>query len=245
MVDALKRGAKVVGAAPSYDSDSSAQIRRVFEMAREFDADIDMHLDSGHSPDQLDSVLVCALADKYNWGGRVAIGHATKLSTMDIPQQKEWAKRLADSGVAVTILPATDLFLMGRERDYNVRRGLVDANLFVECGCNCTLSSNNILNQFTPFGNGSLIRMTNLHANTLQVGDAERIAECFAMVTTRSAKLMNLKDYGIAVGNPADVVVIDATSPRQAVAELREPLSVFKNGKRTVTRARTQLHRPS
>ena len=49
-----------------------------------------------------------------------------------VPKQKEWAKRLADAGVAVTILPATDLFLMGRERDYNVRRGLVDANLFVE-----------------------------------------------------------------------------------------------------------------
>jgi len=244
MVQALERGATVVGAAPSYDSDSSAQIRRVFEMAREFDVDIDMHLDSGHSPDHLDAVLVCELADKYKWGGRVAIGHATKLSTMDVPQQKEWARRLADSGVAVTVLPATDLFLMGRERDYNVRRGLVDANLFVECGCNCTLSSNNIMNPFTPFGNGSLIRMTNLHANTLQVGDAERIAECFEMVTTRSARLMNKTDYGIAVGNPADVVVIDAASPRQAVAELREPLAVFKNGKRTVTRRRTELHRP-
>jgi cytosine deaminase len=245
MMEGLKRGAKVVGAAPSYDTDPSAQIRRVFEMAREFEVDIDMHLDSGHSPDHLDAVLVCELADKYKWGGRVAIGHATKLSTMDVPKQKEWARRLADAGVAVTILPATDLFLMGRERDYNVRRGLVDANLFVECGCNCTLSSNNIMNPFTPFGNGSLIRMTNLHANTLQVGDAERIAECFEMVTTRSAKLMNKADYGIAVGNPADVVVIDAASPKQAVAELREPLAVFKRGRRTVTRQRAQLHYPS
>src|SRR6476646_1120027 len=245
MVESLKRGARVVGAAPSYDSDSSAQIRRVFEMAREFDVDIDMHLDSGHSPDHLDSVLVCELADKYKWGGRVAIGHATKLSTMDVPQQKEWARRLADSGVAVTILPATDLFLMGRERDYNVRRGLVDANLFVECGCNCSLSSNNIMNPFTPFGNGSLIRMTNLHANTLQVGQAERIAECFEMITTRSARLMNLKDYGITVGNHADVTVLEATSPRQAVAELREPVAVFKRGKRTVTRRPTELHRPT
>jgi cytosine deaminase len=87
--------------------------------------------------------------------------------------------------------------------------------------------------------------MTNLHANTLQVGDADRIAECFEMVTTRSARLMNKTDYGIAVGHPADVVVIDAASPRQAVAELREPLTVFKNGRRTVTRPRTELHRPA
>lgn len=245
MVEGLKRGAKAVGAAPNYDTDHAAQIRRVFELAREFDVDIDMHLDSGHSPDHLDTILVCELTEKYKWGGRVAIGHATKLSTMEPAKQKDMAKRLADVGVAVTILPATDLFLMGRERDYNVRRGLVDANLFVEQGCNCSLSSNNILNPFTPFGDGSLLRMANLHANILQVGEAERIAECFEMLTSRSARLMNLKDYGIAVGNPADVTVLDATSPRQAVAELREPVAVFKRGKRTVTRHRTELHRPN
>ena len=245
MVEGLKRGAKAVGAAPNFDTDHAGQIRRVFEMAREFDVDIDMHLDSGHSPENLDAVLVCELTDKYKWGGRVAIGHATKLSTMEPIKQKEWAKRLGDAGVAVTILPATDLFLMGRERDYNVRRGLVDANLFVEHGCNCSLSSNNILNPFTPFGDGSLLRMANLHANILQVGQAERIAECFEMLTSRSAKLMNLPDYGIKVGNPADVAVLDATSPRQAVAELREPVAVFKRGKRTVTRQPTELHRPT
>jgi cytosine deaminase len=245
MVEGLKRGAKAVGAAPNYDTDHAGQIRRVFEMAREFDVDIDMHLDSGHSPENLDAVLVCELTEKYKWGGRVAIGHATKLSTMEPAKQKEWARRLGDAGVAVTILPATDLFLMGRERDYNVRRGLVDANLFVEHGCNCSLSSNNILNPFTPFGDGSLLRMANLHANILQVGQAERIAECFEMLTSRSAKLMNLSNYGIKVGNPADVAVLDATSPRQAVAELREPIAVFKRGKRTVTRQRTELHRPT
>jgi cytosine deaminase len=244
MVEGLKRGAKAVGAAPNYDTDHAGQIRRVFEMAREFDVDIDMHLDSGHSPEHLDAVLVCELTEKYKWGGRVAIGHATKLSTMEPARQKEWAKRLGDAGVAVTILPATDLFLMGRERDYNVRRGLVDANLFVEHGCNCSLSSNNILNPFTPFGDGSLLRMANLHANILQIGRAERIAECFEMLTSRSAKLMNLSDYGIKIGNPADVAVLDAESPRQAVAELREPIAVFKRGKRTVTRQRTELHRP-
>jgi cytosine deaminase len=56
---------------------------------------------------------------------------------------------------------------------------------------------------------------------------------------------MNLKDYGIAVGHPADVVVIEATSPYQAIAEIREPLAVFKNGKRTVTRQPTELHQPN
>ena len=85
MVAALKNGATVVGAAPNYDSDRAAQIRRVFEMAREFDVDIDMHLDSGASAEELDTLLVCDLTEKYKWGGRVAVGHVGKLATM--PQQ--------------------------------------------------------------------------------------------------------------------------------------------------------------
>ena len=64
------------------------------------------------------------------------------------------------------------------------------------------------------------------------------------MLTDRSARLMNLKDYGIAVGNPADIVVIDATTPEQAVAEISAPLAAFKRGVRTVTRQRAELHRP-
>jgi cytosine deaminase len=244
MVEAMRRGARVVGAAPNYDTDSSAQIRRVFEIAREFDADVDMHLDSGASPEHLDAALVCELTEKYGYGGRVAFGHGTKLSTMPPEDQVVWARRLGDAGVAVTVLPATDLFLMGRDQTYNVRRGLVDAHLFTAHGCNCSLSTNNILNPFTPFGDCSLIRMANLHANVLQVGDRDGIGECFSMISERSARLMNLADYGIAVGNPADVAVIDATSPTQAIAEIAQPLAVFKNGRRTVTRTRPELHRP-
>ena len=245
MVEALRRGATVVGAAPGYDTDHPGQIRRVFELAREFGVDIDMHLDFGNAPDDLDVHLVCELTEEYRLGGRVAIGHATKLSTMPSNEQVAMARRLGDAGVAVTVLPATDLFLMGRDQTYNVKRGLVDANLFVENGCNCSISTNNILNPFTPFGDCSLIRMANLHANTLQIGERERIGECFAMLTDRSAKLMNVSDYGIAIGNPADVVVIDAASPAQAIAEIAHPLACFKNGQRTVTRTRPELHRPS
>ena len=49
MVEGLKRGCKAVGGAPYTDSDPPGQIDRIFEMAREFDVDIDMHLDFGHT----------------------------------------------------------------------------------------------------------------------------------------------------------------------------------------------------
>src|ERR1700733_1406704 len=244
LIEALRRGAKVVGAAPNYDPDPAGQIDRIFALAREYGAAIDMHLDSGNSPERMDIYQVCELTEQYGMGGRVAIGHGSKYSTMPPDDLAELARRIAAAGVAVTVLPATDLFMMGRDQTYNIRRGVADVNLLVEHGVNCSISTNNVLNPFTPLGDCSLLRMANLQANVCQIGSANRLRECFAMLTERSARLMNLKDYGIAVCTPADIVVIDALTPEQAVAENATPLVVFKRGVRTVTRPRAELHHP-
>ena len=59
LVEALKRGARAVGGAPRYDTDHAGQIRRIFELAREFDVDVDIHLDVGDTPEGMDIHLVC------------------------------------------------------------------------------------------------------------------------------------------------------------------------------------------
>ncbi len=245
LVEALRRGAKAIGGAPRYDTDHAGQIRRIFELAREFDVDIDIHLDVGNTPEDMDIHLVCELTEQYRRGGRVVVGHMAKLSTMPPGDLAALARRLADTGVAVTVLPLTDLFIMGRDQDHNVCRGVADANFLVEHGVNCSLSTNNVLNPVTPFGDCSLIRMANLHANVLQIGQPGQLRECFAMLTERSARLLNLRDYGLAVGNPADIAVIDADSPEQAIAEIRQPLTVFKRGRQTVVRHPPELVRPA
>jgi len=244
LVEGLKRGAKVLGGAPRYDSDHAGQIERIFALAREFDVDIDMHLDVGNTPDAMDVHLVRDLTRKYKWGGRVVVGHMAKLSLLPPDQVTTIARQLADAGIAVTVLPATDLFLMGRDQDHNIRRGVADANLLLEHGVNCSLSSNNILNPATPYGDCSLIRMANLYANVIQLDRAAQLHECFRMLTDRSASLLNLRDYGFAVGYPADVVIINAQSPEQAISEIAQPVAVFKNGRRTVRWDLPRLMRP-
>jgi cytosine deaminase len=244
LVEGLKRGAKVIGGAPRYDKDGPGQIRRIFELAREFDVDIDMHLDVGHSADQMYIHQVRELTDQYKRGGRVVAGHMAKLSLLAPDQMAEMAKSLADSGIAVTVLPATDLFLMGRDQDHSVRRGVADANVLCQHGVKCSLSTNNVLNPATPYGDCSLIRIANLYANVLQLDRPAQLCECFDMLTHSSARLLNLKDYGLAVGNPGDVVVINAQTPEQAVAEIAQPVAAFKNGKRTVEWNPPELLRP-
>ena len=244
LVESLKRGARVIGGAPRYDTNGPGQVERIFELAREYDADVDIHLDVGPTPEGMYVHQVRELTEKYQRGGRVVVGHMAKLSLLPPQEVAKIAKSLADAGVGVTVLPATDLFLMGRDQDHSVRRGVADANWLCEHGVNCSLSSNNILNPATPYGDCSLIRIANLYANILQLDRAAQLAECFQMLTERSARLLNLKDYGLKVGNPADVVVLNARSPLQAVAEISQPVAAFKHGRQTMRWDTPELIRP-
>ncbi len=200
----------------------------------------------------MDVHYVCDLTEKFDYGGRVAVGHVTKMSMAPPDQIAAITKRLVDTGVALTVLTATDLFLMGRDQDYGVHRGVLPAHRLIPPGVTCSLSSNNILNLFTPFGDGSLIRMANMYANIAQANKPSEIHDCFEMASVQSAKLLRRDDYGIAVGNPADIVIFNATTPErrnagtpeQAVAEIIAPEMGFKRGRHTFTRPAAELHRP-
>ena len=244
LVAALEAGADLVGGAPYMDRDSHGHIARIFAIARRFDVDIDFHLDFGLDPAHLDLEEVCRRTDAQGWGGRVAIGHVTKLSAVPAGKLDTIGRRLAASGVALTVLPATDLFLTGRDHDHDVPRGVTPAHRLLAQGVTCSLSTNNVLNPFTPFGDCSLVRMANLYANVAQVGTPEAMASCLDMVTSQSAKLMRLADYGIAPGLPADLVVLDCRTRAQAIAELAPALWGFKRGRATFARPAAQLFRP-
>jgi cytosine/creatinine deaminase len=243
LVEACSDGADLVGGCPYADTQPIEHIARIFAIARRFDLDIDFHLDFDLDGTwmHLDEVMRQTRAAGY--GGRVAVGHATKLSAIPSARQIEIARQLADVGVAVTVLPATDLFLMGRDADCNVPRGVTRADRLVAHGVTCSLATNNVLNAFTPMGDASLLRMANLYANIAQLGRREDFERCFDMITGTAAKLMNLGDYGLAVGNAADLVVLPCRSLAAAVTELAQPLMGYKRGRKSFSRPAAVLHK--
>ncbi|WP_370362935.1 amidohydrolase family protein [Bradyrhizobium ottawaense] len=243
LVRALRDGGETIGGCPYTDTDPTAHVARIFDLAQEFDVDVDLHLDFDLDPSWWHLDEVCRQTERRNYHGRVAIGHATKLSALPPERMKAATAQLARAGVAVTVLPATDLYLMGREATHNAPRGLTLAHKLAGDGVVCSVATNNVLNPFTPFGDASLLRMANFYANVAHasVGDFDT---CLDLVTELPARLMNLDDYGIKVGNPADLIVLDTQDSRFAIAELPDVMMGFKEGRQTFARQRPTLFRP-
>ncbi|MCF4994650.1 amidohydrolase family protein [Pseudomonas syringae] len=241
---ALENGATVLGGCPYMDRDPGAQIRRLFEMAVRYDCDLDLHLDFDLDPAGMTVPEVIRCTEQHGWGGRVTIGHVTKLSALPLAHLREIGQALAMAGVQVTCLPSTDLFLTGREQFHHKPRGLAPLEQLHECGVTCSISTNNIGNPFTPYGDASLVRQANLFANVSQLGTDAQLQRCLGWVSSESARLLRLADYGLTPGCRADFVVFDAPDPAAVVGRISAPLMGFKAGRKTFERARPQLLRP-
>src|SRR6476660_3106446 len=160
----------------------------------------------------------------------------TQMSLLAPSRFGEITTRLANAGVAVTILPWTDLHLMGRNHDHAVPRGVVPAEPLREAGVTCSISTNNVLNPFTPYGDGSLIRMANLYANVCHVSRPADLAGCLDMITGADARIMRHYYYWIMIGGVADLVCIDARNPAEAVSTLAQPLWGLKRWRMSFSR---------
>ncbi len=236
--EALAGGADLVGGCPYNDTDARGQIDIVFRLAREFDVDVDFHIDFFDEPDHLDVLYVAEQAVRWGWQGRVAVGHASELAALPPGELGRVAGILKDAGIGVIILPATDLYLMGRRDVRNVRRGLAPAKRLLEAGVTVAVATNNILNAFTPMGTGDLALMGYLMTAAGHMGTDRDVADILAMMTLHPARMLRLPDYGLRVGARADLVLWETERTSEAVTTLAPRRLVVKGGRLSVEHKR-------
>ncbi|MDQ0458009.1 amidohydrolase family protein [Rhizobium paknamense] len=241
---ALADGADLLGGCPYTDGDPEAQMDRLFAMAKAHDVDLDFHLDFDLDASWSHLEPLCRRTVAMGWQGRVAAGHVTKLAAMDEAGFERHAALLSASGVAVTALPSTDLYLNARTEGVRGARGVAPIHLLAEKGVTVSIATNNVLNPFTPFGDCSLLRMANLYANVAQLGP-ETFSTCLDFITHHPARLMGLEAYGIAVGAQADLIVLDAEDDIHALGGLAQPLMGFKRGRKSFERPAAKLLPPA
>jgi cytosine deaminase len=238
---ALRSGADLVGGCPYTDPEPGEHIRRIFDLAARFDARVDFHLDFDLEPSESHLPAVIAETVRRRYQGRVSVGHVTKLSATPPEELDALTVALSEAGVAVTALPATDLYLNGREYGHLIPRGVAPIHRLAAQGVVATIATNNVMNPFTPFGDASLMRMANLYANVAQIGSPAELGRVFGMITDMALKLMGKEHVGVKVGAPADIVIFDASSGADGVATIAPAIAGWKNGRRTFFRPPPQL----
>jgi len=238
LAEALRRGADLVGGCPYNDTDARAQIDIVFRLAQQFDVDADFHVDFFDEPEHLHVKEVAEQARQRGWQGRVAVGHLTELAALAPDEQDQVIQALREAGVGVIVLPATDLYLMGRRDVRNVRRGLAPVKRLLAAGVPVAASTNNVRNAFTPVGNASLPLMGYLLAVAAHMGTARDLRDAFRMLTDHPARILRLSDYGLAVGCQADLVLWEAERLEEILTALASPRLVVKRGRVSIEQER-------
>jgi cytosine/creatinine deaminase len=227
---ALEMGGDAIGSAPYVDPDPKRNIEIVFDLAQEFDCNVDFHLDFLENDEPLLLPLVIEETIKRGWEGRVCLGHMTKLASLPPSELETLAAAMRDAGVSILALPTTDLYMMGRQDTHNVRRGIAPVHRLAELGVTVGLATNNILNLFTPFGDGDVLKLCTLLAQLLHLGSVSSHQLCLELATRRAAAAIALPAYGIEEGNVADLVLLNVRSVSEAIGSAPTGRTVIKNG---------------
>jgi cytosine/creatinine deaminase len=226
---AMRLGGNLVGSAPYTDPDPEGNVRFVFELAQEFDCDVDFHLDFLDDDQPLLLPYVIQQTQEFGWQGRVCLGHMTKLAGLPPAQLEALAADLQTAQISILALPASDLYMMARQDTHNVRRGVAPIGRLAELGVNVGVATNNIQNLFTPFGDGDLLKICTLLAQVLQMGTVASHQRCLDMATTSAARAIGL-NHRLAVGQAADLVILEAESVSAVIAAAPIGRTVIKAG---------------
>jgi cytosine/creatinine deaminase len=231
---ALTMGADLVGGCPYNDSDGLEHIRIVFALATAFGVDADFHADFSDEPDHLHVRDIAAHTVRAGWQGRVTVGHLSELAAVPQFRQDEIIAEITGAGLGVVCLPATDLYLMGRGDEMNMRRGLTPVRRLLAAGVPVALASNNIRNPFTPVGTADLAHMAFITAVAAHMGTPADLRALLDTITVHPARMLRRTDHGLTPGSRADLVVWDCLRAEDAIATMAPRILVIKGGRITI-----------
>jgi cytosine/creatinine deaminase len=222
MREAMALGADVVGGIPWIeitDDDAAAHIGMCFDLAREFDKDISMLLDDAGDPGLRTLEMMAIEAVKRGWEGRALAHHCRAMSLYADPYLQRLARLLNKAGVAVVSDPHTGP-LHARVKELRAE------------GVRVCLGQDDISDAYYPFGRNNMLEVAFLAAHLLWMMTRQEVAALYDMITTEPAKALNLPGFGLAVGAPANFVVLGQPDEVEALRHHAPPAHVISHGRR-------------
>jgi cytosine deaminase len=235
MRKAMELGCDIVGGIPHYEWTRDMGIEDVhyaFQLAKEFNRDIDCHCDETDDPQSRFTEVMAADTLEQGWQGRVTASHCTAMHSYDNAYAFKLIRLLARAQVNVVANPFDNVVLQGRFDTYPKRRGITRVKELLAAGVNVALGHDSIMDPWFPLGRGDMLAAAQLALFLCHMSGYEEINDVLDLITTNAAKTLRIQDtYGIEEGKPASFLLLDAPSAFEALRLIPARLHVFKRGK--------------
>jgi cytosine deaminase len=231
---ALDKGVEVVGGIPHFERtmvDGAESIRLLCELAAERGLRVDMHCDETDDPMSRHIETLAYHTQRLALAGRVTGSHLTSMHSMDNYYVSKLIPLIQESGVSVIANPLINITLQGRHDTYPKRRGMTRVPELLAAGVPVAFGHDCVLDPWYPMGSGDMLEVAHMGMHVAQMTGLEAIRACFTAVTTTPAQILGIDRYGIEVGCKADMVLLQARSPQEAIRLRATRLAVIKNGK--------------
>lgn len=220
MRDAMRLGADVVGGIPWIERSSEDMMTHVkfcFELAVEFGKDVSMLLDDSGDAELRTLEMMASETIKRGWQGRALAHHCRAMSAYPEAYMRDLLKTLNAAGISIVSNPHT---------------GPLHAKIpeLLAAGINVCLGQDDISDAYYPYGRNNMLEVAFLASHLLWMMSRSDMETLYDMITVNPAKALHIADFAIAVGAPANLVVLDQTDIADALRFHGRPRAVISHG---------------
>ena len=231
---ALDMGVSIVGGIPHFErtmDEGANSVRALCEIAAKRGLMVDMHCDESDDPHSRHIETLAFETQRLGLQGRVAGSHLTSMHSMDNYYVSKLIPLIAEAGVHAIPNPLINIMLQGRHDSYPKRRGQTRVRELRDAGITVGFGSDCVMDPWYSLGKADMLDVAFMGLHVGQLSSRADMRWCFDAVTKNSAEIMGLEKYGVDVGNFADLVILQAKDPIEAIRLRPTRLSVIRRGK--------------
>jgi cytosine deaminase len=234
LTEALKRGVDVVGGIPHFErtmADGAASVRALCELAADRGLLVDMHCDETDDPMSRHVETLAYETQRLGLQGRVTGSHLTSMHSMDNYYVSKLIPLMAEAKLNAIANPLINITIQGRHDTYPKRRGMTRVPELMNAGLTVAFGHDCVMDPWYGMGSGDMLEVAHMGLHVAQMTGQEAMRNCFAAVTVNPARILQLDGYGIAPGKNADLVILQAADPVEAIRVRATRLAVIRRGK--------------
>ena len=231
---ALDMGVDVVGGIPHFErtmSDGAQSVRLLCELAAERGLMVDMHCDESDDPLSRHVESLAFETHRLGLTGRVTGSHLTSMHSMDNYYVSKLIPLMVEADLHVIANPLINITLQGRHDSYPKRRGMTRVPELMQAGLTVAFGQDCVMDPWYSLGSGDMLEVAHMGLHVAQMTSQDGMKRCFEAVTTNAARILNLEGYGLAPGCHADLVLLQASNPVEAIRLRATRLVVIRRGK--------------